>query len=88
MVAMLFCDLDDEEQAKFYNTCADLGSKWCDGKRGWCFQLQAITDSPMLTYGGRRFMAEVGEYSHWGLVPEARKEYLKKVAEQEADDGC
>ena len=80
-LAILFCDLDSEEQAKFYNSCSELSSKWRDGKGGWCFQLQSITDEKCLTYGGRRFMDSVGEYSHWGLVPSASKAFWEKLNE-------
>lgn len=80
-IAILFCNLDSEEQAKFYNICGEIGTKWRDEKGGWCFQLQAITDEKCLTYGGRRFMQEVGEYSHWGLVPHASKAYLENLDE-------
>lgn len=65
-IAELFCDLDADEQARFYNHIDLVASKWSSL---FCFQLQAITDSPELTYAGRRVMDSIGEYSHWGLVP-------------------
>jgi len=68
MLAELFASMCSMEQAHFFNHLADVSSKWSG-----CFemQLQAITDEDGLTLAGRRVMQGIGEYSHWGLVPQA-----------------
>ena len=70
IVAYLFCEMDAEGQAKFYNEVAKLASVW---PGSLCMQMQAITDESGLTLEGRRVMQMIGEYSHWGLVPNAYK---------------
>ena len=69
-LAELFAGLDSEEQARFFNQIAKVASKW----RGpFEMQLQYITDEDNLSLSGRRVMQSIGEYSHWGLVPRAKK---------------
>ncbi|MFH1719262.1 MAG: hypothetical protein ABIF19_18065 [Planctomycetota bacterium] len=53
-VAELFWDLDDTEQARFFN---ELG-----GKKALCFQLQEVTDNPELASLGRWAMRLIGDY--------------------------
>lgn len=79
-VAHLFASMDSEEQALFFNHVAAIASTWRRGA-GFVFQLQAITDSSGLTLAGRRVMQEIGEYSHWGLVPRAAKVLADAVHE-------
>jgi len=66
IVAELFCNMDAEAQAKFFNEIDKLASVW---SAPLCFQMQGITDDSGLSLGGRRVMQMIGEYSHWGLVP-------------------
>jgi len=60
MIAEAFWELDDTQQAKFYNHLADLASEW-----NLSMQMQYITDNKELTLGGRRVMGKIGDYSHW-----------------------
>jgi len=68
IISELFCHMSQDEQARFFNHISEIATKW------FCFQLQYITDDNGLTYGGRRVMQEIGEYSHWGLVPRINNE--------------
>lgn len=63
-IADAFWDLDASEQARFYNRLAEVARD-----HTLPMQLQAITDDDGLTLSGRRVMATIGDYSHWGLVP-------------------
>lgn len=65
-VAAMFAGLCSDDQARFFNHVAEIASPWL------AFQLQSVTDEDGLTLAGRRVMQEIGEYSHWGLVPRAR----------------
>ena len=67
MIADAFWQLDDTEQARFYNHLANVASDW-----NLSMQMQYITDNKELTYGGRRVMAKIGDYSHWGLNPKIK----------------
>jgi hypothetical protein len=59
-IAQEFCNTDSKEQALFFNSVADISSKW----RGpFCCQLQAITDEECLTNEGRFVMEQIGNYS-------------------------
>ena len=69
ILAELFAELDADEQAMFFNHVDMVASKW---QAPFCFQLQSITDSELLTLQGRRVMQGIGEYSHWGLVPQVK----------------
>ena len=60
-LATVFWHMDSLEQARFFNTLAEI-SDW-----RFPFQLQHITESDGITLAGRRVMQEIGEYSHWGL---------------------
>ncbi len=66
LVAQLFCDMNEKEQAIFFNTVAEIASVWRGGSLA--FQLQSITEDDGLTLAGRRAMQEIGEYSHWGIT--------------------
>lgn len=59
-LAKAFCSMDSYEQAKFFNHVAELVEQW---DRGFCFQLQAITDETILTDQGRSVMRNIGEYA-------------------------
>ena len=67
LVAELFAEMYADEQARFFNHVAAVASKWAG--IGLVMQLQYVTDEDGLTLAGRRVMQEIGEYSHWGLVP-------------------
>lgn len=67
ILAELFAELDDSEQARFFNRVADVASAWDGG--GLSIQMQYITDNSGLELKGRRVMQMIGDYSHWGLVP-------------------
>ncbi len=58
-VAKLFCDMDEVDQAKFFNEVSIITED-----ENWCLpmQLQFIIDSPVLTRGGRSVMELIGEY--------------------------
>ena len=58
-IAEHFCDMDADEQARFFSFVAEISDKW---RMSFCFQLQAIIDSKVLTPAGRRVMEQMGEY--------------------------
>ena len=58
-VAKLFCAMEGEEQAEFFNAVAEEVDSWSNA---FCFQLQAILDSHRLNAGGIAIMQEIGEY--------------------------
>ena len=60
-LASEFCGLDADEQARFFNEIDKLSSKWDNGL--FCFQMQALTDSEILTREGRCIMETIGEYA-------------------------
>lgn len=59
-VANLFCTMDENEQAEFFNEV------W-DNVQGWGipfeFQMEAINQSEVLHTGGRTIMQVIGNYS-------------------------
>ena len=59
-LATVFCEMDAEQQALFFSHLYGLTMEW-EGNIG--NQLQAISDSPMLSDGGRFVMGKIGEYS-------------------------
>lgn len=59
-LAECFCNMDANQQARFFNAVADVSGKW---KNPFCFQLQAITEKPILSASGRTVMAEIGNYA-------------------------
>jgi hypothetical protein len=59
-LATEFCEMDGEQQAEFFNLLSQLSRAW---DKPLVFQLQAITDSEVLTLDGRSAMASIGEYS-------------------------
>jgi hypothetical protein len=61
-VAMRFWEMDNHEQARFFNRLAEIGGYKTS------FQLQYLTETDGLSLAGRRVMQEIGEYSHWGLT--------------------
>ena len=58
-LADCFCELYADEQAMFFNRISELVEKW---NGSFCFQLQAIIDSKVLTSGGKDIMRQIGEY--------------------------
>lgn len=60
-IANLFCDLDNEQQAEFFNQISENVSKW---DHAFCFQLQEVLSCKKLTDAGKKIMSEIGEYSH------------------------
>lgn len=70
MVAELFAKMYADEQARFFNHVAKISSTWKG--IGMYMQLQYITDEDGLSLAGRRVMQGIGDYSHWGLVPQAK----------------
>jgi hypothetical protein len=79
MVAEMFACMGSDEQAAFYNHVDKVASSWHGGRGQLCMQLQAITDEDGLTLAGRRVMQQIGDYSHWGLVPKADWSFLDKI---------
>lgn len=65
IIAEMFCAMDSQQQAAFFNHIAAVASKWSG--IGLAMQLQYVTDEDGLTLAGRRVMQCIGEYSHWGL---------------------
>ena len=59
-LAFDFCNMNDIDQAKFFNEVARITEKW---DRNFAFQLQYITNNKELTYGARKIMQQIGEYS-------------------------
>lgn len=59
-MAELFCNMDSQEQAEFFNHIGDIVADW---PGPFCFQLQTITDDPALNNEGREIMADIGEYA-------------------------
>ena len=59
-LADIWCDLDSEQQAKFFNQVANISSQW---DRDFPWQMQHITDESCLTAAGRDIMKTIGEYS-------------------------
>lgn len=58
-IADCFCDLHSDEQAIFFNRVAEVTATW---GAPFCFQLQYIIDSNMLTREGEEIMCQIGEY--------------------------
>jgi len=58
-LASEFANMDDEKQAMFFNELATITASWT---MPICFQLQYVTDNPVLTPEGRRIMRVIGEY--------------------------
>lgn len=65
-LAFEFANMDDEQQAMFFNELAGIVSKW---ERPFCFQLQYVTDHPELTDAGRSIMRAIGEYAYRDFNP-------------------
>lgn len=72
-VAERFWEMDNHEQARFYNRLAELG-----GSYRFSMQLQYLTMDDGLTLAGRSVMQEIGEYSHWGLTCGLSEETKRK----------
>lgn len=58
-LAFELSNMGNDKQAMFFNELARITEKW---ERPFCFQLQYLIDSPVLTKEGRRIMLEIGEY--------------------------
>jgi hypothetical protein len=58
-LAFEFSQMNDEQQAMFFNELADIVGKW-DGT--FCFQMQFVRDNQALTQEGRNVMRQIGEY--------------------------
>jgi len=71
MVAELFGFMTSKEQAQFFNHVDEVCTSWHGGIGALSIQAQYITDEDDLSLSGRRVMQKIGEYSHWGLVPQA-----------------
>jgi len=58
-LAFEFANMDDEQQAMFFNELARITNKW-----EWplCFQLQALIENPALTEEGRMIMEQIGVF--------------------------
>lgn len=59
-LAFEFCDMDDSGQATFFNELHRITQQW---KNPLCFQLQHLTDNPLLTDGARNVMKQIGDYA-------------------------
>lgn len=58
--AAAFCAMSADEQAQFFNDIAIRSRNW---SHPFCFQMQYLTDSKMLSAGGRGIMSCIGEYA-------------------------
>jgi hypothetical protein len=58
-LAFEFANMDDEQQAMFFNELARLTDKW---EKPFCFQLQMLVDNPALTRKGKSIMEQIGDY--------------------------
>ena len=58
-LAFEFANMDNEQQAMFFNELAIITEKW---KYPFCFQLQSLIETPFLTKEGRSIMEMIGEY--------------------------
>lgn len=58
-IADYFCDLSSSEQAIFFNRIAEVTAKW---GTSFCFQLEYIVSSNLLTREGKEIMRQIGEY--------------------------
>ena len=63
-VASLFCGMDSEEMARFLNFIAEDAKTW---NNPFCFQMQGVNESSLLTQDARCIMSEIGAYS---VMPE------------------
>ena len=59
-LATEFTNMEADQQAIFFNVVAAVSDEW---RSCFAMQLQAITDSEMLTTKGREVMSEIGNYS-------------------------
>lgn len=59
-LAFELSNMDDSQQAAFFNELARLTERW---ERPFCFQLQWLTENHALTPEGRRIMEQIGEYA-------------------------
>lgn len=58
-LAFEFANMNDKQQAIFFNELAKLTSKW---EKPFCFQLQMLVDNPALTVEGKNIMKKIGDY--------------------------
>lgn len=63
-LACEFSQMNDSQQAVFFNEIARLTEKW---EMDFCFQLQHLTDNKSLTNQGRQIMKQIGEYAEKGF---------------------
>lgn len=67
LIAEIYANMYSDEQARFFNHIAEVASVW-----DMAMQHQYVTDEHGLTLAGRRVMQQIGDYSHWGLVPRVK----------------
>ena len=58
-LAQEFTDMDNEQQALFFNA---VGTLFNQANRSFSGQIKYVVDSPTLTNAGRRIMHSIGEY--------------------------
>lgn len=61
MVAELFCSMNEDEQADFFNSVADKVKHWRIGEIET--QLNGVSESFILNDDGRKLMKLIGDYS-------------------------
>ena len=59
-LASEFCEMDNHQQAKFFNMVSAITSDW---DMSFCFQLQGVIDSPDMKPEGLDIMRQFGEYA-------------------------
>jgi len=69
-VAELFCQMDGEQQAHFFNCVAKEVEKW---NSPFVFQLQSILETEKLTTEANQIMREIGEYAYGHSVRQAKE---------------
>ncbi len=60
-IAELFCDLNNGEQAEFFNEIYVISKKWVNPFE---FQLSEVCSSETLNKNGRKVMRLIGDYSN------------------------
>lgn len=61
-LAFEFSEMDDRQQALFFNALAMYVKKW---QKQFCFQLEAIIENEELTIEGKNIMGYIGEYGKY-----------------------
>jgi hypothetical protein len=59
-LAIMFCEMDNDEQAEFFNCIGDaVRATW---KHPFCFQMSKVRESEILSNDGLQIMKEISMY--------------------------